>query len=361
MSKILLVEDDKALREIYGIRLRAEGYEIVEAPDGEAGLTQAVAVAPDLIISDAMMPKISGFEMLDLLKGNEKTKGIKVIMMTALSSDSQRERGEKLGADLYLVKSQVGIEDLVRAVHYILRDRPINATTTAPAPVSIPVPNATAASASAVPSTPAMPVAAPKVASIPPQPMRVPTIMDPVNPTARTQAAPEIQGIAATPIVPIDPVARVTSPTIPAQNIQQAQQFQRLLAPVPIPVPTSIATTPQTNQPMAAPQPIPQQQPTQFIGQNPAINRQNLPLQQQAAPDSDSDAPLTTSQYTIGGPGGMDRVIQPIDDTLHPKVDIDALLASDAAANSTPVNPPVPQTPSIQVPNVASNETLKFD
>ena len=120
MAKILLVEDDQSLREIYGIRLTAEGYEIVPAGDGEEALAVAVRERPDLIISDVMMPKISGFDMLDILRSTPETKDIKVIMMTALSSDAQRERGESLGADRFLVKSQVGIEDVVNAVHEVL-------------------------------------------------------------------------------------------------------------------------------------------------------------------------------------------------------------------------------------------------
>lgn len=120
MAKILLVEDDQSLREIYGIRLTAEGYEIVSAGDGEEALAVAVRERPDLIISDVMMPKISGFDMLDILRSTPETKDIKVIMMTALSSDDQRERGESLGADRFLVKSQVGIEDVVNAVHEVL-------------------------------------------------------------------------------------------------------------------------------------------------------------------------------------------------------------------------------------------------
>ena len=120
MAKILLVEDDQSLREIYGIRLTAEGYEIVPAGDGEEALAVAVRERPDLISSDVMMPKISGFDMLDILRSTPETKDIKVIMMTALSSDDQRERGERLGADRFLVKSQVGIEDVVNAVHEVL-------------------------------------------------------------------------------------------------------------------------------------------------------------------------------------------------------------------------------------------------
>ena len=68
MTKILLVEDDKSLREIYGVRLLAEGYDIVSAGDGEEALAMAIKERPRLILSDVMMPKISGFDMLDILR-----------------------------------------------------------------------------------------------------------------------------------------------------------------------------------------------------------------------------------------------------------------------------------------------------
>lgn len=120
MTKILLVEDDKNLREIYGVRLLAEGYQIVTAGDGEEALAMAIKESPDLIVSDVMMPKVSGFDMLDILRSTAETRNIKVIMMTALSSEDQRRRGEMLGADKYLVKSQVGIEDVVKTVKEVL-------------------------------------------------------------------------------------------------------------------------------------------------------------------------------------------------------------------------------------------------
>lgn len=151
--KIMIVEDDSALREIYSIRVAAEGYEIVSAGDGEEALAVAVREKPDLILSDVMMPKISGFDMLDILRATPETANIKVVMMTALSSDDQRERGERLGADRYLVKSQVGIEDVVNTIHEVLGDRvatPETATPEAAAPetatpeAAAPAPNPTA-------------------------------------------------------------------------------------------------------------------------------------------------------------------------------------------------------------------------
>lgn len=120
MPKILLVEDDSNLREIYGARLEAEGYEIVSASDGEEALALAVREQPDLIISDVMMPKISGFDMLDILRSTPETKDVKVIVMTALSQEEDRKRGEELGADRYVVKSQVTLDDLVVMVQDLL-------------------------------------------------------------------------------------------------------------------------------------------------------------------------------------------------------------------------------------------------
>ncbi|PID31501.1 hypothetical protein CR983_00935 [Candidatus Saccharibacteria bacterium] len=142
-TKILLVEDDKSLREIYGVRLLAEGYDIVSAGDGEEALAIAIKERPALIVSDVMMPKISGFDMLDILRSTTETRNIKVIIMTALSSEDQRQRGETLGADRYLVKSQVGIEDVVRTVHEVLADtaEARQKQPTAPAPTQRPAPS----------------------------------------------------------------------------------------------------------------------------------------------------------------------------------------------------------------------------
>lgn len=161
MTKILLVEDDKSLREIYGVRLLAEGYDIVSAGDGEEALAMAIKDRPDLIVSDVMMPKISGFDMLDILRSTTETRDIKVIMMTALSSEDQRQRGVALGADRYLVKSQVGIEDVVRTVHEVLADAPVTGST--PVPTATPAPAQPPVSAPVAPANPApsVPTAAP--------------------------------------------------------------------------------------------------------------------------------------------------------------------------------------------------------
>ena len=120
MVKILLVEDDNSLREIYSTRLAAEGYQIIQAGNGEDGLAQAVAYSPDLIVSDAMMPKISGFDVLDILRNTPETTNVRVIMLTALSQPKDKQRAENLGVDDYLVKSQVVIGDVVDRVKHHL-------------------------------------------------------------------------------------------------------------------------------------------------------------------------------------------------------------------------------------------------
>ena len=271
MAKIMLVEDDKSLREIYSIRLVAEGYNIVSAGDGEEALGLAVQEKPDLIISDVMMPKISGFDMLDILRSTPETRDIKVIMMTALSSDEQRQRSEALGAAKHLVKSQCGIEDVINAVHEVLGDAPntaaqaniatLNATATtagkaaaeitplnqpipdmtnikteattvvAPQDSSIPAPDSTRAmtsdqemqpSVASAPSeapAPAMeptPIsAAPVAPSTPAQPVALEAPAQPVTPEA-----------PATPVAPATPAQPTTpsAPTAPAQPVPVAPE-----------------------------------------------------------------------------------------------------------------------------------------
>ena len=170
MKKILLVEDDSSLREIYGVRLTAEGYNVISAGDGEEALATTVREKPDLILSDVMMPKISGFDMLDILRATPETRDIKIIIMTALSAEDQRERGERLGADKFLVKSQVGIEDVVNAVKEVLGEK----TEVQPQGAAIPemsVPSETPAMAAsseapATLSTPAMAAAVPEIPEV---------------------------------------------------------------------------------------------------------------------------------------------------------------------------------------------------
>ncbi len=222
MTKILLVEDDKSLREIYGVRLLAEGYDIVSAGDGEEALAMAIKEKPTLIISDVMMPKISGFDMLDILRSTTETRDIKVIMMTALSSDDQRSRGEQLGADRYLVKSQVGIEDVVRTVHEVLADVPGAAAGAVPAvtPQTPPV-------AAVADPTPTADTAIPAADS--PAPAVTPVSSTPTDNTA-TPASPGND--AAGPLPPQPTETSLPQPTAPFSSPRPANLGERVIQPL---------------------------------------------------------------------------------------------------------------------------------
>ena len=220
MTKILLVEDDKSLREIYGVRLLAEGYDIVSAGDGEEALAMAIKERPELIVSDVMMPKISGFDMLDILRSTTETRDIKVIMMTALSSDDQRARGEQLGADRYLVKSQVGIEDVVRTVHEVLGDQ--QAAPSSPAPQTAPVAPQEQQQVAPAPAV--------TIESLPPQP----TVLPPADQAYTPVAPQEQQQVAPAPVE-----ATLPQPTAPFSSPRPATLGERIIHPLESAAPTT--------------------------------------------------------------------------------------------------------------------------
>lgn len=119
-KKILLVEDEETLAGVYIERLEAEGFDVRRVDNGENALAAALEYKPDLILLDVMMPKISGFDVLDILRNTPETTNIRIIMLTALSQPKDKERAEKLGVDDYLVKSQVVIADVIARIKYHL-------------------------------------------------------------------------------------------------------------------------------------------------------------------------------------------------------------------------------------------------
>lgn len=119
-KRILLVEDDVALAKVYLSRLELEGFEVKHVADGEEALSTAVAFKPDMILLDVMMPKITGFDVLDILRNTPETMSMRVIMLTALGQEKDKEHAKKLGADDYLVKSQVVIGDVVARIKHHL-------------------------------------------------------------------------------------------------------------------------------------------------------------------------------------------------------------------------------------------------
>lgn len=118
--RILLVEDDLALATAYRVRMEAEGFDVKHCPDGEAAMQTALEYHPDLILLDIMMPKISGFDVLDILRNTKETAHAKIIILTALSQPSDRKRAKDLGADEFLVKSQAVIADVMKRIRFHL-------------------------------------------------------------------------------------------------------------------------------------------------------------------------------------------------------------------------------------------------
>lgn len=118
--KILLVEDDQNLGKVYQIRLQAEGFDVHWVQNGEEALKTAIEYRPDLILLDIMMPKLNGFDVLDILRNTPETSQTKIIILTALSQPSDVERAKQLGASDYLVKSQAVITDVMARIRFHL-------------------------------------------------------------------------------------------------------------------------------------------------------------------------------------------------------------------------------------------------
>src|SRR6266496_589234 len=311
----MLVEDDKSLREIYGVRLLAEGYDIVSAGDGEEALAMAIKERPELIISDVMMPKISGFDMLDILRSTTETKDIKVIIMTALSSEDQRLRGEQLGADRYLVKSQVGIEDVIRVVHEVLGDQ-----TAGPIPIAAP--------ASPAAPAPVAPIPAPRPAPPPTPAMNRPApaaVPPPVRPMA-----PAPQSAPYTPPAPSTPTATPYKP-----------------APMPIPTPAAPSLKNRVIQPLNNPA-------TSKVNINELLDRE---LAKEAGIDVDSRPQVnTTAQEKTMVGNQLNQFTPPPGAAPTPQVtgnDSTPAIQIDADGRVMPSGPPnQPQPPSAAPPPV---------
>lgn len=380
-AKILLVEDDNNLREIYEARLQAEGYTIVTAKDGEEALVVAKAEQPNLVISDVMMPRISGFEMLDILRNTEDLKDTKVIMLTALGQADDKTRANSLGADRYLVKSQVTLEDIVKAAHELV-DTGSGAPTSAASPAT-PAPAAPMGQPMpSMPPQPAAPAAAPAfstpvpapaaptpsfssmmgaqpaatpAAAVPPAPV-MPAFGSPMppasTPTPDASPSPMFAAPAPTPSAPTASMSDVASPTTAEEKATVGAQIDNFVqnvgnsAPAQMTPAASAASQddavlatamndlaantekPEETAPEPAPAPMPESVPV--------------------APAPAAPAPVESEADTTHGsvPIANKKVIQPLNN--EPKQSIHELLAKEEAKDSMGTMPaaPAPAAPS---------------
>ena len=116
MSKILLIEDDKFLRELIIQKLGREGFEATEAPEGEAGLTKMKEERPDLVLLDLILPGIDGFEVLAELKKDEALRQIPVIIISNSGQPAEIEKAKELGVRDWLVKTEFDPQEVLEKV-----------------------------------------------------------------------------------------------------------------------------------------------------------------------------------------------------------------------------------------------------
>jgi len=339
MAKVMLVEDDNNLREIYEARLLAEGYEIVSAQDGEEALALAVKEKPDLIIADIMMPKISGFDMLDILRTTPETKDVKVVMMTALSQAEDKARADKLGADRYLVKSQVTLEDVAKVAREVLGgggDQPAGGSPPPPPP-------ATPTDDSTTPTStpPADPSSEPPTTPVEPPASDAPSD----GPGSSTtddipQYAPVIPPAPVTPAAPVNNSATTSmSEDTKTENKEVETQIQNFVNAAPL-------TTPQVN-----PSSTPPASPAQIADDNnnavltnamAAMNTKGvtnkLPEDPRTSPDYDTASnappksiPITSDREQEATTSVHTKIINPINDLSKPGANLQELLAKEEA------------------------------
>ena len=118
-KRILLVDDDITLVDMYKERLAVAGYDVIVAHSGEEALKSVGEVKPDIVLLDIMMPKVNGFDVLHSLKGDPKTKDIPVIILTALIQDTNKAKGMEAGADDYIIKSETMPGEVLQKVEAI--------------------------------------------------------------------------------------------------------------------------------------------------------------------------------------------------------------------------------------------------
>ena len=358
MAKLMLVEDDNNLREIYEARLQAEGYTIVTARDGEEALVVAKAEKPDLIISDVMMPKISGFEMLDILRNTDGMQAVKVIMLTALGQNDDQQRADRLGADRYLVKSQVTLEDIVKVAHELLQDSsaekpaapaaaaPATTTPTVPVPApvepaaAIPVVEPPAATPAAPPTDDAAQSTAQEEANVEAriedfvagatQDASIPA----ATPAAPTSDTPAVAQPAAAPneLVTPEPIAAPASPAAPSDGVAD----DKLMADAVQSLATSTADT------EAVPDVI-------------------TPPAEETAPAT-APTPATTAQPAAPDTGSVavahKKVISPLDS--EPKKDLETLVALEEAKQAAAA-PPKPAVAVVVTDETGPSTDAKID
>lgn len=119
-KKIIIVEDENFLVDMYKLKFEQAGFDVLTAENGKRGLELSLKEKPDLILLDIVLPEMDGFEVLAELKKNKQTKDIPVLIFSNLGQKEEIEKGIKLGADAYVVKANYTPEQLIKHVKKLI-------------------------------------------------------------------------------------------------------------------------------------------------------------------------------------------------------------------------------------------------
>jgi len=122
-GKILIVEDDRYISKMYQLKLSLEGYDVQVAENGKQWVDKVKGFMPDIILLDILMPELDGFEVLKIVKGDEVTKDIPVLIMSNLGQEDHVQKGMQLGAIGYVVKSQYTPSKVVEKIKSVIDGR----------------------------------------------------------------------------------------------------------------------------------------------------------------------------------------------------------------------------------------------
>lgn len=119
-KKILIIDDDPFILDMYALKFRERGFAVATARDGKEGVKRALEQRPDGILLDVVMPAMDGFDVLQELKKNPDTRDAKTILLTNLGQKEEVERGKKLGANDYIIKAHFTPSEVVEKVRDLL-------------------------------------------------------------------------------------------------------------------------------------------------------------------------------------------------------------------------------------------------
>ena len=120
--RVLFVEDDPTVAQMYRLKLELDGYQVIMAKDGEEGLRLAKEVDPDIVFLDIRLPKVDGFSVLEGLRATDRTRNVPVVILSNYGEQDLVDRGLRLGALEYLIKSQTTPAHLSRGVENWLKE-----------------------------------------------------------------------------------------------------------------------------------------------------------------------------------------------------------------------------------------------